>query len=122
MSGDAERGVRISGLTTNLDRVGDEISKCVSHMVGSMNVDTLSELVLYGQGSEDVVVTEYLKNRFHVPVRSPSPFDAFGPAGMPGAMRETVDHKLTTQYHTAVGLALQCARRAAAGGKRKWLS
>jgi Tfp pilus assembly PilM family ATPase len=104
-----QKGVMISGLQTNLDRVGDEISKCVSHMVGSMNVDTLSELVVYGMGSDDVVVTEYLKNRFHLPVRSPSPFEAMGPEALSAGMRETVDHKTITQYHAAVGLALQCA-------------
>lgn len=104
----SQKGVLVSGLATNLDRVGDEISKCVSHMVGVMQVDTLSEMLLYGHGSDDVVVNEYLKNRFHVPVRSPSPFEALGEGALSASMRESVDHKTVTQYHTAVGLALQC--------------
>ncbi len=66
----------ISSVQAGLDRVGDEISKCVSHMVGSMHLDNLSELLIYGHGSDDAVFTDYLKNRFHLPVRSPSPFDA----------------------------------------------
>ena len=110
-----QKGVIVSGLQTNLDRVGDEISKCVSHIVGAMQVDTLNELLLFGQGSDDLVVNEYLKNRFHLPVRSPSPFDAFEGGGMTQGMRESVDHRTATQYHTAVGLALQCSGEATRG-------
>ena len=91
----------------HLDRVGDEISKCVSHMVGSMHIDNMSELLVYGHGSEDVVVTEYLKNRFHLPVRSPSPFETLPPAGMPADVQNALQHSVATGYCTAVGLAIQ---------------
>jgi Tfp pilus assembly PilM family ATPase len=99
--GGSQRGVSVAGIQANLERVGDEISKCVSHMVGTMHLDNLNELLLFGHGSDDVVVSEYMSNRFHVPVRSPSPF-----AGL-AAAEELINDKQATHYGTVTGLALQ---------------
>jgi Tfp pilus assembly PilM family ATPase len=99
--GGGQRGVSVAGIQANLERVGDEISKCVSHMVGTMHLDNLSELLLFGHGSDDAIVNDYLTNRFHVPVRSPSPF-----AGL-DAPQEVANDKQATHYCTATGLAMQ---------------
>lgn len=99
----------IAGVQGNLDRVGDEISKCVSHMVGAVHIDHLSELQIYGHGADDMVVTEYLKNRFHLNVRNPSPFEALN------APADTASTKAATHYCTAVGLAVQDFAGAANG-------
>jgi Tfp pilus assembly PilM family ATPase len=100
-SGGRDRGVNVAGLQANLERVGDEISKCVSHMVGTMHLDNLGELLLFGHGSDDMVVNEYLKNRFHVPVHNPSPFASVE------ASPVAVNDKQATHYCTAMGLAMQ---------------
>ena len=47
----------LAGIQTNLNRIGDEISKCISHMVGTMHLESLGEMLLYGHGSNDLVVT-----------------------------------------------------------------
>lgn len=99
----------ISAVQAGLDRVGDEISKCVSHIVGSMQLDNLSELLVFGHGSSDAAFTQYLTNRFHLPVRSPSPFDALTAEAMPGDMRTAIGHDVATHYAAAVGLAMQPA-------------
>ena len=99
-AGASQKGVAVAGIQANLERVGDEISKCVSHMVGTMHLDNLAELLLFGHGSDDLVVNEYLKNRFNVPVRNPSPFGIFGVA-------QHTDDKQATHFGTATGLALQ---------------
>jgi len=100
-------GVEGAGIQSNLNRIGDEISKCVSHMVGQMQLDNLGEMLLFGHGSDDLVVNEYLKNRFHVPVRSPSPFDAVSAEQVEGSGGSKVQHEIATHYCTAMGLALQ---------------
>jgi len=97
-----------AGAQANLDRMGDEISKCVSHMVGAMHVDNLSEVLLYGCGSENLLVGEYLKNRFHIPVRSPSPLDAL-PVQARGDYASLADGRVGTHYCTAMGLAMKYA-------------
>ena len=109
MAGSSQKGVSVAGIQANLERVGDEISKCVSHMVGTMHLDNLAELLLFGHGSDDLVVNEYLKNRFHVPVRHPSPFEIFGAA-------KNADDKQATHFGTATGLALQQFAGVAANG------
>jgi Tfp pilus assembly PilM family ATPase len=93
--------------TSGLDRVGDEISKCVSHMVGTMQLDNLSELLLFGNGAEDVKFADYLTSRFHIPVRAPSPFDAFAAEAMSSEVRAAVPPNVATHFAAAVGLALQ---------------
>jgi Tfp pilus assembly PilM family ATPase len=99
----------ISAVQTGLDRVGDEISKCVSHMVGSMHLDNLTELLVYGHGSNDAAFTDYLKNRFHLPVRAPSPFDSFSTHALPDHLRTELDAETATHFAAVAGLALQPA-------------
>ena len=101
----ANRGTSV--VQASLERVGDEVSKCVSHMVGSMHIDNMAELLVYGPGSSDMAVTEYLKNRFHIPVRSPSPFEILPETSLPADLQRTLEHSVATQYCTAVGLAMQ---------------
>ncbi len=93
----------------SMDRIGDEISKCVSHMVGSMQVDHMAELLTFGQGTEDSTFADYLQDRFHMPVRSPSPFDGFSPEAMPLELRSAVQPAAASHYAAAVGLAMQPA-------------
>ncbi|HUO07366.1 MAG TPA: pilus assembly protein PilM [Phycisphaerae bacterium] len=93
--------------SSGLDRVGDEISKCVSHMVGTMQLDNLSELLLFGNGAEDEKFAEYLTSRFHIPVRAPSPFDALTADSMAPEVRAAVQPNVATHFAAAVGLALQ---------------
>jgi Tfp pilus assembly PilM family ATPase len=99
----------ISAVQSSLDRVGDEISKCVSHMVGSMHLDNLTELLVYGHGSNDAAFTDYLKNRFHLPVRAPSPFDAFPTEALPETFRTDMDPSAATHFAAVAGLAFQPA-------------
>ena len=95
----------------NTDRIGDEISKCMSHMVGSMQVDNLGAMLLFGHGAEELVGSGYLRQRFQLEVRAPSPFAALPAASWPADLdRAQLTH--TTHYCTAVGLAVQ----EAAGG------
>ncbi len=102
-----ELPVARGGIQGSLDRVGDEITKCVSHMVGSLQFDNISEMLVYGHGSDDASVTDYLKNRFHLPVRNPSPFEALPASSMSGELRESIQANVATHYCTAVGLAMQ---------------
>lgn len=92
-----------------LDRVGDEISKCVSHMAASRQLESMSEFLMFGSGSADVVFTEYLKNRFKMPVRSPSPFEMLPEGCISGELKTAAGHDIATQYAAATGLALQPA-------------
>lgn len=101
----ANRGAAV--VQASLERVGDEVSKCVSHMVGSMHIDNMAELLIYGHGSDDLAVTEYLKNRFHLPVRSPSPFEALPAEAISAELVQSMQHNVATRYCTAVGLAMQ---------------
>jgi Tfp pilus assembly PilM family ATPase len=101
----ANRGA--SAVQAGLERVGDEVSKCVSHMVGSMHIDNMAEMLIYGHGSDDLAVTEYLKNRFHLPVRSPSPFEALPAEAVSAEIAQAMPAGIATHYCTAVGLAMQ---------------
>jgi Tfp pilus assembly PilM family ATPase len=92
-----------------MDRIGDEISKCVSHMVGSMQVDHMAELLMFGHGAEDSTFADYLQSRFHMPVRSPSPFDSLSAEAMSPELRTAVQPAVATHYAAAVGLAMQPA-------------
>jgi Tfp pilus assembly PilM family ATPase len=92
-----------------MDRVGDEISKCVSHMVGSMQVDHMAELLMFGSGADDANFSDYLHTRFHLPVRSPSPFDSLPPDAMSPEVRAAVQPAVATHFAAAVGLAMQPA-------------
>jgi Tfp pilus assembly PilM family ATPase len=99
----------ISAAKAGLDRVGDEISKCVSHMVGTMQVNPMTELLVFGHGSEDQVFTDYLTNRFHLPVRSPSPFESLPEESMPADLKNAVKPAVATHFAAAIGLAMQPA-------------
>jgi Tfp pilus assembly PilM family ATPase len=92
-----------------LDRVGDEISKCVSHMVGTMQVNPLTELLVFGHGSADPGFTDYLKNRFHLNVRAPSPFESLPEESMASELRNAVVPEVATHFAAAIGLAMQSA-------------
>jgi Tfp pilus assembly PilM family ATPase len=99
----------ISAAQAGLDRVGDEISKCVSHMVGSMHLDNLTELLVFGNGSDDAAFASYLNNRFHLTVRAPSPFDIFSTDSLSPSVRSAVQPQVATHFAAAVGLAMQPA-------------
>lgn len=102
-------GKSATSSTAAMDKVGDEISKCVSHMVGSMHVDHMAELLMFGHGAEDPAFSEYLQGRFHLAVRSPSPFDSFTNEAMSSDLRSAVKPAVSTHFAAAVGLAMQPA-------------
>jgi Tfp pilus assembly PilM family ATPase len=99
----------VSAAKVGLDRVGDEISKCVSHMVGKMQVNPLTELLVFGHGSADPTFTDYLKNRFHLNVRAPSPFESLPEDAMSSDLRQAVQPDVATHFAAAIGLAMQPA-------------
>jgi Tfp pilus assembly PilM family ATPase len=101
--------------TPSLDRIGDEISKCVSHMVGSMQVEPMTELFVFGHGSDDPTFAQYLLNRFHMSVRSPSPFESLPAESMPVDVRNAVKAAVATHFAAVVGLAMQPAGGSANG-------
>ena len=70
-----------------LERVGDEISKCVSHMVGSLQFDGMMEILIFGENAQDSGFSNYLTTRFNLQVRSPSPFETLPADGMPAGLR-----------------------------------
>jgi Tfp pilus assembly PilM family ATPase len=91
----------------NLSRIGDEISKCVSHMVGSLHLDGMMEIVAFGPGAHDEAFTAYMLNRFNLQVRAPSPFDSLPEDAMPADLRSALAPAEATSYAAALGLALQ---------------
>jgi Tfp pilus assembly PilM family ATPase len=105
--GSAQKALTSS--SPGLDRVGDEISKCVSHMVGAMHVDNLNEILLFGNGADDAGFAEYLTNRFQIPVRAQSPFEGFGADALSPEVSSAVQPDVATHYAAAVGLAMQPA-------------
>jgi len=74
-----------------------------------MHLDNLSELLVFGNGSDDAAFADYLTHRFHLPVRSPSPFDAFTADSMSPNIRSAVQPNVATHFAAAVGLAMQPA-------------
>ncbi len=103
--GSAQKSLASS--SQGLERVGDEISKCVSHMVGAMHMDNLSEILVFGHGADDAGFADYLTNRFQIPVRAQSPFEAFSANAMSPAVSSAVQPNVATHYAAAVGLAMQ---------------
>jgi len=99
----------VAAAKAGLDRVGDEISKCVSHMVGTMQVNPMTELLVFGHGSADPVFTDYLKNRFHLNVSAPSPFDSLPEESMNPNIKSAVQADVATHFAAAIGLAMQPA-------------
>jgi len=100
---------------TSLPRIGDEISKCVSHMVGSLHLDGMTEIYAFGQGAQDEAFTAYMLNRFNLQVKTPSPFDSLPSDGMPADLRTSLPPAEATNYAAALGLALQTSGGAVHG-------
>lgn len=98
-----------NGAQAGLERVGDEISKCVSHMVGSVHFDSMSELFVFGEASQDPGFSCYLTTRFNLQVRTPSPFESLGADAIPADIRAALQPAAASHYATALGLALQPA-------------
>ncbi|HEY4330235.1 MAG TPA: pilus assembly protein PilM [Phycisphaerae bacterium] len=98
-----------SGQHSGLERVGDEISKCVSHMVGSQHLDSLQEIVLFGNNSQDAGFASYLVTRFNLQVKAPSPFEFLPANGMPADLRTALQRTAASHYAAALGLVLQSA-------------
>jgi len=95
-----------SGGQAGLERIGHEISKCVSHMAGSQYLDALAEIVVFGNGAHDEAFAGYLANRFNLRVRAPSPFDCLAPGALPADMPAEPEGA-ATHFAAALGLALQ---------------
>jgi Tfp pilus assembly PilM family ATPase len=96
-----------SVVQAGLERIGDEVSKCVSHMVGSNDLDAMSELFVFGHGADDSAFTSYLFNRFSLPVRTPSPFDSLPQDAISEDLRAKLEPAIASHYATAMGLTLQ---------------
>jgi Tfp pilus assembly PilM family ATPase len=99
----------------NLPRIGDEISKCVSHMVGALHLDGMTELVAFGPGAHDQAFTAYMLNRFNLQVKTPSPFESLPGDALPADLRSALAPAEATSYAAALGLALQTAGGAVHG-------
>jgi Tfp pilus assembly PilM family ATPase len=98
-----------NGQQAGQSRVGDEISKCVSHMMGSQHLDRVSDIYLFGNSSQDDAFSSYLLNRFNLQIKTPSPFESLAQEGLPAELRKTLDNAGATHYAAALGLALQPA-------------
>jgi Tfp pilus assembly PilM family ATPase len=96
-----------NGGQTGLERIGHEISKCVSHMAGSQYLEALGEIVVFGNGAQDEAFTGYLSNRFNLRVRAPSPFDCLAPGALPADLQGAGEAGAATHFAAALGLALQ---------------
>jgi hypothetical protein len=96
-----------NGPQAALERIGDEVSKCVSHMLGAQHLDDLTQVVLF-QMAPDSPVGGYLNSRFSINVLTPLPFDSLGPNGVSPALQHAV-HEPSAQYAVALGLAWQGA-------------
>jgi hypothetical protein len=105
-----------AGAPAGLARLGDEISKCVSHMVGSLHLDGMTDIYAFGRGTQDEAFAAYLAGRFHVQVRTPSPFDAFAGDARAGGVDVAagVGPAALTDFATAFGLAFQAPAAAGA--------
>ena len=101
-------GVR-AGIAPALERVGDEISKCVSHMVGALHLEGMTEIFAFGQGVQDESFAAYLMTRFNLQVRALSPFESLPGDALPGELRSSLEPASATHYATALGLAHQSA-------------
>jgi hypothetical protein len=98
----------------HLERVSEEIARCLTHISGSMPLDKLGEMMLFGQWSQVPALGQYLTNHFHIAARSPSPLDTVSPQALSEEARRT-DPAAQTHFATAVGLALQFAGGVAHG-------
>jgi Tfp pilus assembly PilM family ATPase len=96
-----------SGQQAGLERVGDEISKCVSHMVGTLHLDTMMDIYLFGSHAQDEKFGAYLSHRFNMKVKSPSPFEMFKDQKLPSELLVAMQAPSASQYAAALGLAFQ---------------
>ncbi len=94
------------GPKASLERVGDEVSKCVSHL-GSIHHEALQDIYMFGNGQQDQAISDYIANRFNLKVKSPSPFEAVPAENMPADIRAMLQSAASTPYAAALGLALQ---------------
>jgi Tfp pilus assembly PilM family ATPase len=92
---------------TSLGRIGDEISKCVSHMVGALHLDGMNEIVAFGRGTLDEGFSAYLNNRFCLPVRTPSPFQMLPAGVIDEATIAKLSPEAASSFAAALGLAMQ---------------
>ena len=92
-----------------LERIGDEVSKCVSHMVGAQHLDNLTEVVLVGKNAQDPAFGDYVASRFNVHVRTLSPFESLAANGLSPAVTAALQSAAATDYAVALGLAWQGA-------------
>ncbi len=98
-----------NGPQVNLERIGDEISKCVSHMVGALHMEGMTEIMAFGAAAHDAAFSAYLMSRFNLQVKAPSPFDSLGPGGLSEELKNNLVPAAATQYAAALGLAYQTA-------------
>jgi Tfp pilus assembly PilM family ATPase len=96
-----------AGGPSAVERIGHEISKCVSHMVGSNNLDALSDIIVFGNGAQDEAFSGYLMHRFNLRVRAPSPFEALASDAVPAHAQAALAGGAATHYAAALGLAFQ---------------
>jgi Tfp pilus assembly PilM family ATPase len=93
-----------------LERIGDEVSKCLSHMVGSQHLDQLAEIVLFGQAASEGSCGDYLASRFGVQIHTPSLIQSLGPApDMSPDVADALQAATGSQFAVALGLACQLA-------------
>jgi Tfp pilus assembly PilM family ATPase len=98
-----------NGEQAALERIGHEISKCVSHMIGSNHLESLAEIVVFGNNAGNPQFAEYLSHRFNLQVRAPSPFDWLPADSLPADVKTSLQAGNPSQYAAALGLALQPA-------------
>ena len=98
-----------NGAKSNLDRVGDEISKCVSHMVGTLHLDASMDIYMFGAGPQHETVGTYLSNRFNMQVKSPSPFESLPETSLSAELKISGAGRRPNQFAAAFGLAFQPA-------------
>lgn len=91
------------------ERIGDEVSKCVSHMLGAQHMDNLAEIVLVGKNAQDPAFGGHLASRFNVQVRTPSPFASLGANALSSAANAALQASAATDFAVALGLAWQGA-------------
>ncbi|MEI8196946.1 MAG: pilus assembly protein PilM [Phycisphaerae bacterium] len=91
----------------HLERIAEEVARCFTHIAGSMPLEKLSQMMLFGQWSDNPALGNYLGNHFHLPTRNPSPLQALGTDGLSAAAQQTATQAQSTHYAAVVGLTLQ---------------
>ena len=91
----------------HLERIAEEVARCFTHIAGAMPLEKLSQMMLFGQWSDNPALGNYLGNHFHLPTRSPAPLQALGTEGLSAAAQHSAAGIQGTQFAAAVGLTLQ---------------